>query len=101
MSCTCGLTPHHCEDHPDSICDLSDEVLELREIAHAFEDRGKALNYAYLMKLSDRLMHLRAVEKEALTFFGWFNTTFPDPGANETHTYNRLGMLLNKSRWSK
>lgn len=19
MSCTCGLTPHHCEDHPDSI----------------------------------------------------------------------------------
>lgn len=71
-----------------------DEVMELRDIAHDFSLRDKPLNYAFLMKLSDRLMRYRNIEAKAHDALAWFNRNYPEPSTNDDHPINALAMAL-------
>lgn len=74
---------------------------ELRDIAAYFDSRGKKPNGDFLREVANRHEILAgayatasSVRDAARAFFAWANKTWPNPGRNENHPWNRLGVAL-------
>jgi len=72
---------------------------ELRKIAMYFDQRGK--NAEFLRTVANRYEVLVGayttasnVRNAASDFFAWANKTWPNPGGNDDHPWNRLAVAL-------
>ncbi len=77
------------------------DVAELNDIADWMDALGKRDNGQHLRKIANKLEILAGaystaskIRGAAVDFFSWANRTWPNPGGNEDHPWNKLGLLL-------